>query len=80
MTDREQQTQKRLKSAGYECSWRGPSSQRWLTVTHSRAGVRLQATIYNGRVAAVTCAGQSTIERLEHFLRSIREALTDGEE
>ena len=80
MTDHEEQTKKRLKVAGYECEWHGPSSQRWLTVTHNGGGVRLQATIHNGRVAAVTCAGRSTIERLERFLRSIREALSDGEE
>ena len=80
MTDHEEQTKKRLKSAGYECEWRGPSSQRWLTVTHDGSGVRFQATIYQGRVSAVTCAGYSTIERLERFLCRIREALSDGEE
>lgn len=80
MTEREEQTQQRLKSAGYECHWRGPSSERWLTVTLHRTTIRLQATIYNGRVSAVTCAGHSTIDRLEHFLCNIREALTDGEE
>ena len=80
MTEREKQTQRRLKSAGYECHWRGPSSERWCTVTLYRPTIRLQATIHNGNVAAVTCAGHCTIERLERFLRRIREALNDGEE
>ena len=80
MTDHERNAERLLRAAGYEVHWRGPSSQRWLTVTHNGGGVRFQATIYQGRVSAVTCAGYSTIERLERFLRRIREALNDGEE
>lgn len=80
MTDNERTAERLLRSAGYECHWRGPSFQRWLTVTHTGGGVRLQATIYQRKVAAVTCAGHSTIETLERFLRRIREALSDGEE
>ena len=75
MTPREQQIAEALRRCGFECAWHGPYSQRWLTVTQHSPTVRLQATIHAGRVAAVTCAGRSTLERLERFLQCIREAL-----
>lgn len=80
MTERERQLAETLKRCGFECAWHGPASQRWITVTQYSPTVRLQATIHDGRVAAVTCAGRSTLERLERFLRCIREALADSDE